>query len=334
VGTLVASPPVCDFSSDAPSINCLAGVFASRCATSSPPLPAGVHHFVARFASVPGGPGTHLLTAYWLSGMYHKSETYGMEDDSAMPVLALVNRKGGVGKSTVCVNLAACLAERGERVLVCDLDPQAAATFHLGVDYTQQPSLLDVLQGDRSIAQVVLPTRHGVDLAPSSPFLVNAETQLLQVAGCERLFAEQLEAASIDYGWILLDTPPSLGILTLSGLGAADVVLIVATPEFASVEAVGQTMETIAVVRRRLNQKLRLLGVIANRVEARVRSVDEVCRRIQGLGVPLLASRVRKTVRLADAFGFQEPILTFDPRHPVCNDIRDLTEEVVRLASS
>ena len=257
-----------------------------------------------------------------------------MEDDSAMPVLALVNRKGGVGKSTVCVNLAACLAERGERVLVCDLDPQAAATFHLGVDYTQQPSLLDVFQGDRSIAEVVLPTRHGVDLAPSSPFLVNAETQLLQVAGRERLFAEQLEAVSIDYGWILLDTPPSLGILTLSGLGAADVVLIVATPEFASVEAVGQTMETIAVVRRRLNQKLRLLGVIANRVEARVRSVDEVCRRIQGLGVPLLASRVRKTVRLADAFGFQEPILTFDPRHPVCNDIRDLTEEVVRLASS
>jgi chromosome partitioning protein len=250
-----------------------------------------------------------------------------------MPVLAVVNRKGGVGKSTLCVNLAAGLAERGERVLVCDLDPQAAATSHLGVDYTAQDSLADVLQGDRSLDAVIVPTAHGVDLVPSSPFLINAETQLLQVPGREKLLSEQLAAMQTPYAWVLLDTPPSLGVLTLNALAAADLVLIVAIPEFASVEAVGHTMESIAVVRRRLNDRLRLLGVVANRTEPRVKSVQEVCRRFEALGALVLASRVRKTVRLADAFGFQEPILTFDPRHPVCDDIRGLTEEVARLAS-
>jgi len=251
-----------------------------------------------------------------------------------MPVLAVVNRKGGVGKSTICVNVAACLAEGGRRVLVCDLDPQAAATFHLGVDYTEEPNLVDVLQGGLALGATIRTTPHGVDLAPSSPFLVNAEAQLLQVPGREKLLAEHLESLESRYAWVLLDTPPSLGVLTLNALAAADLVLIVAIPEFASIEAVGQTIETIAVVRQRLNPKLRLLGAVANRVERRVRSVEEVCWRLEGLGVPLLSSRVRKTVRLADAFGFQQPILTFDPRHPASHDIRCLTEEVVRLASS
>ena len=251
-----------------------------------------------------------------------------------MPVLAIANRKGGVGKSTLCVNLAAALAERGGRVLVCDLDPQAAATVHLGIDYTAGPTLVDVFAGDLALSEVVLGTAHGVGVAPSSPFLVQAETQLLQVPGREKILAEQLDGVRADHDWVVLDTPPSLGVLTLNALAAAEFVLIVALPEFASVEAVGHTLETIAVVRRRLNPQLRLLGVATNRVESRPKSVHEVCRRMEALGVPLLQTRVRKTVRLADAFGFQEPILAFDPRHPVSDDIRQLAEEVSRLAAS
>lgn len=259
---------------------------------------------------------------------------YTEEKKYRMSIVALANRKGGVGKSTLAVNLAACLVESGSRVLVCDLDPQAAATVHLGIDYSKSGTLVDVLSGGAELAEVVVHTKFGIHVTPASPFLVGTETALIHEPGRETILRQALTPILAQYDWMLVDTPPSLGILTLNALTASEYVLIPAIAEFASVEAVAQTLETVRVIQRRLNNGLHVLGVVANRVEARIRSVGEVCRRFEELGCPVLSSRVRKSVRLADAFGFQEPITTFDPHHPVCSDIRALAEEVRNLVAA
>jgi chromosome partitioning protein len=249
-----------------------------------------------------------------------------------MPVVAVANRKGGVGKSTLTVNLAACLAELGERVLVLDLDPQAAATYHLGVDYSGRPTLAEVLTDGVQLEAVVVETAFGVDVAPGSPLLAASETRLVSEAGREFLLQEALGDASEWWSWVLIDTAPSLGVLTLNALTAAECILIPAVPQFACVEPVAMTLETVGSVRKRLNKGLRVLGVVPNLVERNIRSVSEVLRRVEELGVPVLPTHVRKSVRLADALGFQQPMTAFDPRHPACGDLRELTKEVVRRA--
>jgi len=249
-----------------------------------------------------------------------------------MPEIALVSRKGGVGKTTLAVNIAACLANQGGRVLLCDLDPQAAATSHLGVDYTNLRTVGDLFEGAAEAKDVVVRSRFGVDLIPASPRLAVTEISLLQTPGGECLLREALQDIRSEYDWILVDTPPSLGKLTLNALVAAKWVLIPALAEWASVEPVAHTLEAVEAVQRRLNGELRVAGIAMNRVNTRTRSAQLVRERLADLGVPVMTGTLRATVRISDALGCQEPILTHDPRHAVCADVLTLTQEVVSIA--
>ena len=248
-----------------------------------------------------------------------------------MHVLALVCRKGGVGKSAIATNLAAGLAGTGRKVLLCDLDPQAASTVGLGIDYTAaSPTLDDVFQGEAALTDALVRTRHGIDVAPSCPAMARTENALLQEPGRERILLGALAPLAGDYDWAIVDTPPSLATFTLNALVASDFLAIPAIPEFPSVEAVAHTLETIGlVVERGLNRNLRTLGVIANKHDSRTNTTAEVLRRIQGLGVPVFKTTIRKAVAVTNAYAFGESIFSFEPRHPVADEFRALTKEVL-----
>jgi chromosome partitioning protein len=247
--------------------------------------------------------------------------------------IAVVSRKGGVGKTTIAVNLAAALARRGDCVLLCDLDPQAAATCHLGVDYTDRLTMCEVLTGRERLDAIVCEGAGGVAVAPASTHLAVTEVELLQVPGGECMLREALGAVTARYNWVIIDTPPSLGKLTLNALVAAEWALVPALAEWASIDPVAQSLEAIEAVRNRLNRGIKVLGIVVNRVNARTRSTPVVQERLAELQVRVLDSRIRSTVRLSDALGYQEPIVTFDPGHPVTEDILSLTEEVTAIVS-
>jgi chromosome partitioning protein len=244
-------------------------------------------------------------------------------------VITVASRKGGVGKSTLTVNCAAALAELGGRVLLCDLDPQAASSLHLGVDYMAKDTLAEVLLGEAPLEAVLTHTQSGVDVAPGSPMLAAAEARISQQVGREAVFREIIDPIRADYDWILVDTPPSLGVLSLNAIVAGDYVLIPALPEAASVEAVAQTLETVEEASRRFRLQISVLGAVANRYQGRVRSHGEILERLEGLGIRVFRARVRQTVRLAEAFMWQEPMLARDPHHPASEDIRAVTREMV-----
>jgi chromosome partitioning protein len=179
--------------------------------------------------------------------------------------VAVANQKGGVGKTTVTLGLAAALAEAGRRVLVIDLDPQASVTKVLGVDPTGCLSMADLLLdgAGHAISEVTQPTSWGVELAPSEIGLARREQQ--RQLGDEYLLAEALRDA--DYDVVLIDCPPSLGVLTINGLVAATHVLVVTEPSYVALAGVADLLETVEIIRRRYNTALQMAGVVVNQVD-------------------------------------------------------------------
>lgn len=250
-----------------------------------------------------------------------------------MPVLAVVCRKGGVGKTALAVNLAACLAERGESVLLCDLDPQAAATVHLGVDYTERPTLDSVLRGESTLPEVLVDTEFGVTVAPAAPGMARTENALLSEPGRELRLRTALPSLGKRFTWVVCDTPPNLATLSLNALVAADFTIIPAVAEFPSVEAVAHTLATIRqATDLGLAPTLKVLGVALQRVDARTVVTAEVVDELRELGAPILDQTVRKAVAVTRAYRYRMPVTQFDPRSVVAEEFRQLTEEVVRHA--
>ncbi|HEU4567857.1 MAG TPA: ParA family protein, partial [Marmoricola sp.] len=220
--------------------------------------------------------------------------------------LAVANQKGGVAKTTSVASLGAALAELGHAVLVVDLDPQACLTFSLGIDPEDlERSVHDVLTNGTGVTEVIVRTKDGVDLLPATIELARAEADLLTRTGREHVLKAVLEAVSGErggYDWVLLDCPPSLGVLTVAALTAADAVLVPLQCETLSHRGVGQLLDTIHDVRRFTNKSLDVWGVLPTLYDARTthaRTVVETISEVYGLDV--VQPPIPKTIKFAEA---------------------------------
>jgi chromosome partitioning protein len=230
-------------------------------------------------------------------------------------VLAVANQKGGVAKTTTTHALGVALAELGERVLLVDLDPQACLTYSLGLDSEGlERSLHDVLAGRVEAAEVLLKAGD-LALLPATIDLAGAEVHLMSRTGREHTLARALRPLLGDYDTVLVDCPPSLGILTINGLTAASEALIPLQCETLGHRGVGQLLETIGDVRNYTNPDLRVLGLVATMFDARTRHAREVLDDLEGrYGLPVLGPPVPKSIRFAEAPGRARSILEHAPR--------------------
>jgi chromosome partitioning protein len=246
-------------------------------------------------------------------------------------ITACTNQKGGVGKTTTVINLAAFLALSGTRTLVIDLDPQGNATSGLGVDRrTVERSSYDVLVDRAPLSELVMGTPvEGLDLLPSSPSLSGAEVELVGLAGRERRLTASLAELNGRYERVLIDCPPSLGLLTVNALTAADGVLIPIQTEYYALEGLSQLVNTIRRVREGLNPRLEIEGVLLTMYDARTnlsaQVASEVRRHMNG---SVYDTIVPRSVRLSEAPSHGLPIALYDPGSRGANAYRELAGEV------
>jgi len=229
-------------------------------------------------------------------------------------IYALANQKGGVGKTTTAINLAACLAEAGEPALVVDLDPQANATSGLG-ERANGTSSYDLLDG-APLDDLIKHTRFSnLDLVPAKPDLAGAVVELAQRPEGDRYLADALSGATARYRFVFLDCPPSLGPLTVNALAAADRVLVPVQAEYYALEGLSQLMRSIELVRRRLNPRLAIGGVLLTMVDGRTRLSADVVEEVKRhFGELVFKTAVPRSVRLAEAPSFGLPVIVHDRR--------------------
>ena len=227
----------------------------------------------------------------------------GSSDGSGPTVIALANQKGGVAKTTSVASIGAALAELGQRVLLVDLDPQACLTFSLGVDPdTVERSIHDVLTGSAELGDVVVTCEEGLDLVPSAIELAGAEAMLLPRPGREYVLRSALEGADTAYDVVILDCSPSLGVLTLNALTAADALIIPMPCEMLSHRGVGQLLDTVADVQKILNRDLEVWGILPTLFDGRSNHAREVLADVgERYDLPVLEPPIPKTVRFAEA---------------------------------
>lgn len=248
-------------------------------------------------------------------------------------IYALANQKGGVGKTTTAVNLAAYLAAIGRRVLVIDTDPQANATSSLGVDKNQvMPSLYEALIEDVPFEKAIISTdRSHLDLAPAAPRLAGAEVEMVPLLAREHLLRKRFQPVVPRYEYILIDSPPSLGLLTVNALtAAADGVIIPVQCEYLALEGLGDLLSTVRLVRENLNPGLRIRGLVLTMYDVRTnlaqQVVDEVRRHFAN---QVFETIIPRSVRLSEAPSYGEPILKYAPRSSGALAYAALTRELL-----
>jgi chromosome partitioning protein len=247
-------------------------------------------------------------------------------------VVAIANQKGGVAKTTTVQSLGVALAEQGKRVLVVDLDPQACLTFSLGFNPDDlNASLHDVLVRRARVADVRLavPGVDGLSLIPATIDLAGAEVHLLSRTGREHVLARALQPVLSEHDVVLIDCPPSLGVLTINGLTAAEAVVVPLQCEALSHRGVGQLMETIEDVRQFANERLQVLGVIATMYDGRTTHARNVLAQVRELyGLPVFDPPVPKSVRFAEAPGLGRSVLQHASSSPGAAAYRTLATQV------
>jgi chromosome partitioning protein len=249
-------------------------------------------------------------------------------------VYAIVNQKGGVGKTTSAVNLGASLAALGHRTLLVDCDPQSNATRSLGFVDERSRTLYDALVSEPacSLVDVLAPTRvPGLDLVPASPGLAGAEVELVSVVGRERRLQRALEPLRQRYGFCLLDCPPSLGLLSVNALAAADGVLVPVQCEYLALEGLGLLTTTLDLIRARINPRLRLTGLILTMYDGRTNLASQVVSEVtRHFPEQRFESVIPRSVRLGEAPSYGETILQYAPHSPGAEAYMALARELLQ----
>jgi chromosome partitioning protein len=257
-----------------------------------------------------------------------------------MRSIAVLNQKGGVGKTTTAVNLAAALSEQGCRVCLLDLDPQAHASLHLGLTVVgNQANVYDILCGDASIADARCWVSDSLAVVPANLDLAAAEMELAGEVGREVILRDKLDLDTEQFDFLVLDCPPSLGVLTLNALTAVHEVLLPLQPHFLALHGLSKLLKTIEIVAKRLNPDLRLSGIVLCMYESATRLAAEVTRDVDEFlsmqsqssgawaGAKFFNTRIRRNIRLAEAPSFGQSIFQYAPTSNGAEDYRELARE-------
>lgn len=249
-------------------------------------------------------------------------------------VIAVANQKGGVGKTTTAVNLAACLAEAGKKTLIIDVDPQGNTTQGLGIDKTSlESTTYDVLLQTKNIYDVIGEDVYpNLDLLPANIDLAGAEIELIQVPDNSYILKNAIAQVKDSYDYILMDCPPSLSLLTINALTASDTVLVPLQCEFYALEGLSQLMYTIGLIQERLNPDLDIEGIVFTMYDARtnlsLEVVEEVKRELTNTNI--YKTIIPRNVRLSEAPSYGEPITKYDPSSKGAMAYKELAQEVIK----
>ena len=252
-----------------------------------------------------------------------------MDTQSRPKVIAFANQKGGVAKTTTTLNLAVAFAEKGHRVLCVDMDPQGNLTMSQGIDPdTLETSMYDVLVHRISIREVI--RKREVDVAVASIDLAGAEIAMSAQIGRERALQKALAALEDDYDFVCIDTPPSLGLLTINALTAADKVIVPVQCEYLSMRGLIQLQNTLEMIRENLNPDVEIEGILPTLMDTRTLHAKEAIEILEeNFGDRVFASRIRKTIRFAEAPVQGMSVLKYDPDGLAAQSYRDLAKEVL-----
>ena len=246
-------------------------------------------------------------------------------------IIAITNQKGGVGKTTTAVNLSACVAEKGKRVLLVDIDPQGNATSGLGKNDHDGPTVYDVLIGGAGAGEAVVDTGFGtLSLIPTAIELAGAEIELVGVENREGLLKDALATLRDDYDYIFIDCPPSLSLLTLNALTAADSVLIPIQCEYYALEGVGQLVNTVKLMRRKLNPDLAVEGILLTMFDGRTNLCAQVVQEVRThFRDEAFETMIPRNVRLSEAPSYGLPIHLYDARCNGAKAYQQLAQELI-----
>ncbi len=247
-------------------------------------------------------------------------------------ILAVVNQKGGVGKSTTAVNLSASLGELGKRVLLVDLDPQGNATSGYGLNKNQREQCIyDALLGDADLAALIEPVEvEHVFAVPATIQLAGAEIELVSAMSRETRLKTILEPVVHDFDFIIIDCPPSLGLLTINALTAADGLIIPIQCEYYALEGLSKLLDSVRLVRAHLNPRLEVFGVVMTMYDSRTKLAQQVVDEVRSFFEDkLFDTLVPRTVRVSEAPSFGQPVTLYDPSGKGASAYRELAKEVV-----
>ena len=250
-------------------------------------------------------------------------------------VIAVANQKGGVGKTTTSINLSACVAHRGKKVLLIDLDPQGNATTGLGIDKKNiDKSIYDVIINDLDIKEVIMETvQENLSICTSSISLAGAEVELVSLFSRESKLKVSIENILDDYDYIIIDCPPALGLLTINALTASDTVLVPIQCEFFALEGLSQLMDTVQNVQKYLNKNLKVEGVVMTMFDVRTNLSIEVVEAVKNnFGDKVYGTIIPRNVKLSEAPSYGLPIIKYDARSKGAEAYLNLADEFISLS--
>ena len=264
--------------------------------------------------------------------MLYYFQHFGRMEDIMGRAIAVANQKGGVGKTTTAINLAACLAEAGQKVLLIDMDPQGNTTSGFGFDKNAlEDTVYELMIGESDLDECLIRDAfENMDMLPSNVNLSGAEIELIGIANKEYVLKEKISEVRDEYDFIIIDCPPSLSMLTINSMTTADTILVPIQCEYYALEGLSQLMHTINLVRQRLNPTLEIEGVVFTMYDARTNLSLQVVENVKAnLKQAIYKTIIPRNVRLAEAPSHGKPVITYDTRSTGAEAYRLLAEEVI-----